>query len=991
MADDRSRAVRQLVGVWVPIGVAAAMFIVLRDVSGLLGSIGDVGGQAFTTSVLAGFGPPGIEDLEEALDLWLRSDEGRAFGALRLLRGFVIADLVFIVAYSWLVYLGLRVLIESRAFVTAIVAAIFPTDLVETLLTLWIIEAWPHSPMDVPADNPPDALLWTMRIIAQLKWAAIAVAAVTALVRWLQQRRERRAAAAAGSGSPPPPGTPPGAPAIPAVPSASRVAQTHRRALFGQSVLAAIFVLLVALPAGGPLQQVPDLIRYQIHGAPIHVLALNVIVQILLAIAIAASGLVGARTGSQAPRSVAWWVVLAAAAGLSALLVLLGVIVDGDFNVPALAPLGLVAAMAIAAGLARAACIHDAAPPAPGAVPHGPATISDPALVWTGALAGAVIVAIGLGAVRAAAPFVLLGQGSALRWWGWGLGGVVVAAVGGGLTAWLVTAAGRALARRRGGPADPVRPAIAVVFAITTVLAAVVAIWPEQARHFGATGALALAFGFFAVVVAGLQVLSRRGVSWEVTRWLGLGPRTPWAAMLIGVWLLSTVLDTSGGYHDIRTLPVPEGEDEHHYEDLAGAVDAWTAAQDLDTCPAGETVPMVLVAAPGGGIRAAYWTATALDNLFPTDCARRRLFAVSGTSGGSVGTVIWQGALDQQVSPTTAIEAISGDEALSATIAGMLLRDLPQPLTALNDGWRDRAALLEDGWIEYSDVLGTVDDPTPWTELGGLRTRAVSGPWIPAFVLNSASVTDGCRILVTSVGELPTSEDLDCLSRTPVVGPSRAALDPLASLADHEGAPCGSRQPPAVTAGLLSARFPYVTPSGTLHHCAPDDDEERVATYAVDGGYYENSGILALLEMLEEIGPMTIGDTPVEPWIVVVDNHFRTNEVVTTSGEPNQLIVPIVTATSSKLDSQSALEQAAATALLDEGATCPRFGRIGPPVSPGMTAPLGWALSEESEQLLDRALKRAIEQAMNPQGDDPGCLAPLLASLGSQVPSIDDD
>src|SRR5258706_13037118 len=50
-----------------------------------------------------------------------------------------------------------------------------------------------------------------------------------------------------------------------------------------------------------------------------------------------------------------------------------------------------------------------------------------------------------------------------------------------------------------------------------------------------------------------------------------------------------------------------------------------------------------LVSAEGGGIRAAYWTAVALEHAdgFPNDQIRERVAVVSGVSGGSLGVATW--------------------------------------------------------------------------------------------------------------------------------------------------------------------------------------------------------------------------------------------------------------------------------------------------------------------------------------------------------------
>ena len=60
-------------------------------------------------------------------------------------------------------------------------------------------------------------------------------------------------------------------------------------------------------------------------------------------------------------------------------------------------------------------------------------------------------------------------------------------------------------------------------------------------------------------------------------------------------------------------------------------------------------VPMLVVATAGGGIRAAYWTATVLERLEADfkdqGGVRPYLFAISGVSGGSVGATAFDAAV----------------------------------------------------------------------------------------------------------------------------------------------------------------------------------------------------------------------------------------------------------------------------------------------------------------------------------------------------------
>ena len=82
---------------------------------------------------------------------------------------------------------------------------------------------------------------------------------------------------------------------------------------------------------------------------------------------------------------------------------------------------------------------------------------------------------------------------------------------------------------------------------------------------------------------------------------------------------------------------------------LAGSLQQWLADPLTRSCavaaPPGATAgapvvrvePLVLVAASGGGIRAAWWAVHMMTMLAGTQCGRHGVFAVSSVSGGSVG------------------------------------------------------------------------------------------------------------------------------------------------------------------------------------------------------------------------------------------------------------------------------------------------------------------------------------------------------------------
>jgi hypothetical protein len=181
-----------------------------------------------------------------------------------------------------------------------------------------------------------------------------------------------------------------------------------------------------------------------------------------------------------------------------------------------------------------------------------------------------------------------------------------------------------------------------------------------------------------------------------------------------------------------------------------------------------------------------------------------------------------------------------------------------------------------------------------------------------------------------------------------------------------------------VTGALLSARFPVVTPSGALHYCPGGGG---ATTYVVDGGYYENSGLLTAIELLDAVREHGEGAAALEPWIVLLDNHYRSLADVSPASRPHELLVPVKALRGSRLLSQSALEQAAAIATDVEGEGCPRFGIVAPRRGPGLSAPLGWVLSQTSTTRLDDALAGALPSG-GPAAEDP-CLVPLRRALSA--------
>jgi hypothetical protein len=188
-----------------------------------------------------------------------------------------------------------------------------------------------------------------------------------------------------------------------------------------------------------------------------------------------------------------------------------------------------------------------------------------------------------------------------------------------------------------------------------------------------------------------------------------------------------------------------------------------------------------------------------------------------------------------------------------------------------------------------------------------------------------------------------------------------------------------------VTAALLSARFPYVSTSGALLRCVPNSSDP-VVTYAVDGGYYENSGLLTLVQIWTAVEPLvreynrTVGSSaPIAPWIVVADNAYRSVGIEEASRRPLEIFAPLQTrGNDNTLLDQGPLEQMASSALRSQEVQCSIDQGQGPSCMaqtssrcivvispmrrPSVAAPLGWVLSETSRSDLKEQHERRLSE-----------------------------
>jgi hypothetical protein len=389
---------------------------------------------------------------------------------------------------------------------------------------------------------------------------------------------------------------------------------------------------------------------------------------------------------------------------------------------------------------------------------------------------------------------------------------------------------------------------------------------------------------------------------------------------------------------------------------------------------------MYLVAAPGGGIRAAYWTASSLTDLFGADrsstlsncpgtAAADRIFAMGGASGGSLGVLSYEAGLTGQRADDWYQAQLGAPDFLTDPLSWMLTTDLARAF--IGYGGEDRAQRLEANFS--SNVTGLGQDF--FTGSWGLGGRS------PLMLLTGTQVESGCRLNISGLRLTDVDSRADgvgCASLGQGADQSNAArtTDLLDVVCDADGQ--NPRGISKATAALLSARFPYVSPSGQMYYCVDKPDEQQSSTAIVDGGYAENSGIGMLLSLWPRLDALITahneagGNATIVPVFIEVANDYAQVASPTQRGRTVEgLVPPLTQSRPAELDGRAEEQTAAATfagpvpgqgAACDLTATTGRFLVISPLTSPGLPAPLAWTLSQVAVDDLNAQRATAVTQ-----------------------------
>ncbi len=396
-----------------------------------------------------------------------------------------------------------------------------------------------------------------------------------------------------------------------------------------------------------------------------------------------------------------------------------------------------------------------------------------------------------------------------------------------------------------------------------------------------------------------LSYLSGAGRQLRAPLIVGLFALTSLAAVVLGDNHSVRLIDassTAGRPVDVAPLPLQQ------------AVSLWMRENKCEATPVNCPRPIV-VAAAGGASRAGFFLASIIGYFMQeasthdldANKVRNRLFAISGVSGGSMGAVMVAAALDakadsndhpcvqssfklwwgQQINNwRDCFETLTSGDFLSADFFGFAFNDMVPFF------FRDRAAVLEDTWDHrYRSAVLRADESIlscKGLACPFLALRPREGHWIPLLVLNGTSEATGGRIVTT-----PLAKTYEPASNCPSLLDSSGCTlfvdaDRFHDLLSYEAQPSswlGAFQRAVLnrnrghevlndvrldTAALNSARFPLISPAGSIRN-----RNQVIVDRIVDGGYFENYGALSAKELALAIHAIQPALAPV---VVVISN-----------------------------------------------------------------------------------------------------------------------
>ncbi|PRY32817.1 hypothetical protein CLV58_12068 [Spirosoma oryzae] len=355
-----------------------------------------------------------------------------------------------------------------------------------------------------------------------------------------------------------------------------------------------------------------------------------------------------------------------------------------------------------------------------------------------------------------------------------------------------------------------------------------------------------------------------------------------------------------------------------------------------------DTIPLLLVAAEGGGIRALNWTAETLirlDSIIPG--FSRHVYALSGVSGGGVGTVFYTAFLRdvaeaRRIHRFSQFRRVIRDDYLSAVSAALLFPEAIQRLSPVAIPALERGKWLEDSWADsYQRNLGlsTLD-----SAVTSLYQRPNGYNYdLPSLLLNGTLAESGQKVITSNL-KLDSRYFRDVVSTVDLLG--------------HDV--------PLKTAASLCSRFPVVTNGALIRDSAPTNGiTQPYGGHVVDGGYFDNSGVETCFQLLNNLVPSirrldSTGQATVVPYILFIQNSNTMGRTTRAQSVMQIIRIPLL-GFFNAWDNGSITRDNMFNSFVDRFAN-PRTNYLTLRLAYNDRYPLGWYLSERvANRLSDQA------------------------------------
>lgn len=320
--------------------------------------------------------------------------------------------------------------------------------------------------------------------------------------------------------------------------------------------------------------------------------------------------------------------------------------------------------------------------------------------------------------------------------------------------------------------------------------------------------------------------------------------------VVCGLFIFSSYFNNN---HAITTLEEPLAD----RLDVATHFKNWKKARANKAAKNGK-YPVFIVAAEGGGSRSAYWTGSVLAALCDTlPEFGSHIFAISSVSGGSLGAGVFSlvrrsevlGRKTMKELPYTQ-QALKKDF-LSPLTASLVFPDFFQRFIPFKINAFDRAKALERSWENAFERAMSDEGDNP-LKISLARFWADDTSYLmPSLFMNCTAVNTGKRAIISNLRLNPNDFD-DVIALNDTIG----------------------KEIPLSTAMSLSARFPYITPSGLI---LKQDGTHWGSV--VDGAYFDNSGILTALEIVDALNKINKENKDkkekivFEPHLIIISNY----------------------------------------------------------------------------------------------------------------------